>query len=169
MKRFCLLICGLTFLAMCSALPVVHAAWAQQDDEISAVDDAAADAEEDADAAPLTSLPSNDETFEPAKRHVITSVTKCLDLLPKEDAAAIRASSVTPYQDCQKRLQSLKQETEKETKRQKKRAEEPETYRNFKRVSETDPSDAEKDAAEGEEPSLGLKTKSVKKKQKTER
>lgn len=177
MKRIFLPLCIAIFFLACGGVGRfhenwVHDAWAQNEDVSSVSEDAGADdigtesAEED---APVMPLPSQEETFEPAKRHVVTSVTKCLDMLPKGDAAAIRATSVTPYQDCQKRLQSLKQETDKEAKRQKKRANAPETYRNFKRVTETDSDDNDAVASDDSEAPAALKTKSVKKKQKTER
>lgn len=79
-----------------------------------------------------------DEKIAPARSQSVTSVSKCLDLLPKEEAAAIRISSLKPYEECQKRLLKL-QETKAQTEEAAKTAKEtPETYKNYVRVTGED-------------------------------
>lgn len=68
--------------------------------------------------------------------HVVTPVEECLEQLSPEDAADIRATSIKPYEDCNRRLQRQRLEKKEAAKKKKAKDEEAETPSNFLRVTE---------------------------------
>lgn len=80
--------------------------------------------------------------------HTVTSVEECLEQLSPEDAADIRATSIKPYEDCNRRLQRQRLEKKETAKRKKAEDEEAETHTNFLRVTEEPEEDEEAEEAE---------------------
>jgi hypothetical protein len=89
-----------------------------------------------------------DEKYSSGSR-VVTPVEDCLDQLSPEDAADIRATSITPYEDCNRRLQRQRLEKKSASEKKKAAEEEAETPSNFMRVTEEEEDEAEEKPAPG--------------------
>jgi hypothetical protein len=104
--------------------------------------------------SPQPGMPAGNETPPAGFVKSVTPVSGCLDQLPPEEAAEVRARYLKPYQECQRRLQihaikrakaGKESESEKQT-----QAESP---RNFVRV--------QKDTAPAAEPVLGIRGSNI--------
>lgn len=100
--------------------------------------------------SPQPGIPAGNETPPAGFVKSVTPVSACLDQLPPEEAAEVRARYLKPYQECQRRLQihaikKAKAGEEAESKEEK-QAESP---RNFVRV--------QKDTAPAAAPIIGIK------------
>lgn len=90
---------------------------------------------------PGVALPQEEEPV--TGRKTVTSVESCLKSLPEGEAAAIRMTSLKPYEDCQKRLRKIAGEKKDETENEggSRKSEDgtgAETPMNFVRVTEPD-------------------------------
>lgn len=102
--------------------------------------------------SPQPGMPAGNETPPRGFVKSVTPVTGCLDQLPPEEAAEVRARYLKPYQECQRRLHShaLKKAKAGAETQEAEGAKPAESPRNFVRV--------QKDAAPAKQaPIIGLK------------
>lgn len=121
---------NLIIAAFCLAIfvQIPALAWAQQD-----LFDAQAEEEEDG-------KPSGG-------MRTVTPINKCLDQLPEADAMEIKGNYLKPYQECQRRLQTIKRGETDDKKTDSKKARSKKTAKD-----DTDDNEDGEETASGKEP-----------------
>jgi hypothetical protein len=118
-------------------------------------------------APPALSQEMNEAPQKP-QGYIVTSVKSCMDQLDPADAADIRANYMQPWQECQKRLATKREEEKMEKVKAltEGKEKEPETPRNYIRVKKIEDKAEEKtenktskEAAEEAKTSEDKKTK----------